>query len=272
MSSCPSAMARSMRVRSLSSAEKPWPFACSPRQQRAFSYAQRVNPAQSLYDYLLQTKEGVRTNNRTVGTARELDDDNGMERQLRAVSDLLAVRRGIDELEADGLPVATYRKYISSWTNMVMSYPEGWSAPVSHVNAYPASILDHLNTLAGWFATRRPMPSDKSQAELRDFLDEVQDLLEDDDSISAELRVYLGRLIREMHDALDDEEVLERFDFDEAGRRLWTALFAASAQTTDDEKRSRWQDMAGKLWWPTAAGALGSVPSIIAGVLTATGH
>lgn len=195
-----------------------------------------------------------------------------MDRQLRAVTDLLALRQGLDELADAGLPVRTYEKYMDQWTNMVMSYPEGWKNTLDANSAYPESTLDHLHTLAGWFATTRPVPSQKSQQELRTFLLEVQALLESDGTISAELKVYLGRLIREMENALDDEELLERFDFDDAGRRLWTALFAASAQTTDDKKKSAWTDLAGKLWWPTAAGVLGSAPSIIAGVLSAGGQ
>jgi hypothetical protein len=231
-----------------------------------------VNPAQSLYDYLRTAKQGVASGNVTVGVARDLKSPAGMEELLQAVTDLRAVRTGIDELEAAGLPVGTYRRYVRGWTTMVLSYPVGWQSNVASEEAYPTSTLDHLQTLAGWFATTRPLPSAESQDELRTFLIDVQSLLESDDTVSAELKVYLGRLIREMQNALDDEQLLERFDFDEAGRRLWTALFAAAAQTSDETKKSAWTDLANKLWWPTAAGALGSAPSIIAGVLSATGH
>ena len=210
--------------------------------------------------------------NVTVGAARGLNGHVGMGALEQAVADLAAVRSGIDELEAAGLPVGTYRKYVRGWSVMVFSYPEGWQSILSSEGAYPSSTLDHLQTLAGWFATTRPRPSAESQDELRTFLIDVQSLLESDDTVSAQLKVYLGRLIREMQNALDDEQLLERFDFDEAGRRLWTALFAAAAQTADDEKKSAWTDLANKLWWPTVAGALGSAPSIIAGVLSATGQ
>lgn len=245
----------------------PWPL----RRKRAFGYARQVNPAQSLYEFLMLARDASLTG-APPRASRELDDKEGMERQLRAVTDLLALRRGLDELSDAGLPVRTYQKYVQSWTQMVLSYPEGWKNSIDVDSAYPESTLDHLHTLAGWFATARPMPTRQSQDELRSFLLDVQALLESDDTISGELKVYLGRLIREMENALDDEQLLERFDFDEAGRRLWTALFAASAQTTDDEKKSAWTDLANKLWWPTTAGALASAPSIIAGVLTASGH
>ncbi|MCY1696454.1 hypothetical protein [Curtobacterium sp. SL109] len=231
-----------------------------------------MNPAQSLYDYLLSIKERVAPGNVSVGKARGLATSGGMHQQMRAVIDLVAIREGINELEAAGLPVATYRKYEQGWAKMVMSFPEGWGQNVDAEATYPMSTLDHLHTLAGWFATTRPLPSKRSQGELKAFLLDVQKLLEADDSISGELKAYLNRLIREMQNALDDAVLLKRFDFDEAGRRLWTGLFAASAQTQDEEKKSAWTDLANKLWWPTAAGVLGSAPSIISGVLTATAH
>lgn len=231
-----------------------------------------MNPAQSLHDYLSASKEGVAPGNVSVGKARDLASGAGMRALMRAVADVEAVRSGIDELEAAGLPVSTYRKYVRGWTSMVLSYPVGWESNVSAEAAYPSSTLDHLQTLAGWFETTRPQPNASSQDELRTFLEEILALLEEDDTISNQLKVYLGRLIREMQNALDDEQLLKRFDFSEAGQRLWTALFAAAAQTSDPQKKSAWTDFANKLWWPTAAGALGSAPSIIAGVLSAAGH
>jgi hypothetical protein len=208
----------------------------------------------------------------TPGQARDLRSEKGMNRQLQAVTDLLALRSGLADMFAAGLPVGTYLKYVPAWTAMTMSYPQGWSGLVNGEDAYPVSTLDHLRTLAGWFQAAGPSPSADAQGELRDFLIDVLALLEDDATISAELKVYLGRLVREMQNALDDEEVFDRFDFDEAGRRLWTALFAAAAQSQDEEKEAAWRGMANKLWWPTAAGVLGSAPSIITGVLSASGH
>lgn len=231
-----------------------------------------MNPAQSLYDFLITAKEGVRSGNGAASTARALDTENGMEEQLQAAIDLAAVKAGIDQLEIDGYPVATYRKYIRLWSDMVFSYPEGWMSGIDPDAAYPVAILDHLHTLVGWFSAARRTPSEQGQRELRSFLGDVQQLLDEDQTISPQLHQYLSQLIGEMLNALDDEQLLGRFDFNDAGRRLWTALFAASAQSEDPEKKTLWADLGNKLWWPTAAGVLGSAPSIITGVLTATGH
>lgn len=229
-----------------------------------------MNPAQSLYDFLLDSKAGAAAG-AALGTVRALNDSEGMAQQLQAVADVIAVRESLREMVKAGLPVDTYEKYLPDWERMVVGYPVGWVNQLKPDEAFPAAILDHLHTLAGWFATTHPTPSDSALSELRTFLADVLSLLEDDDTITAELKVYLGRLVREMQNAIDDDSLLQRFDLDEAGRRLWTALFAASAQTGSEERQRAWTKLADKLWWPSAAGIISSTPSIIAGVITASG-
>jgi hypothetical protein len=231
-----------------------------------------VNPAQNLYDFLIEAKEGTRTGNQWPSHARNLDDDASMDVQLQAVQDLIALRRGLDELEAKGRRISVYRKYLRPWTDMVLSYPEGWTNAVNPDMAYPSSTLDHLYSLASWFEQDARVPDDESQDELREFLQNVTDLIEGDETISLDLKDYLYRLVREMQNALADEQVFKRFDFEDAGRRLWTALHTASNMSGDEQTKKQWRDFADKLWWPTVAGTLGSAPSIIAGVLTAGGH
>lgn len=238
----------------------------------SLSYAHQVNPAQNLYDFLIEAKEKTRTGSQWPRDARNLEDDAGMDVQLQAVQDLIALRRGLDELEAKGRRISVYRKYLRPWTDMVMSYPGGWTKAVNPDEAYPSSTLDHLYSLASWFEQDARVPNEKSQKELREFLQDVTDLIEGDETISRDLKDYLYRLVREMQNALADEQVFMRFDFEEAGRRLGTALHTASNMSGTEQTRRQWRDFADRLWWPTAAGALGSVPSIIAGVLTASGR
>ena len=231
-----------------------------------------MNPAQNLYDFLIEAKEGTRTGNQWPRDARHLQDDAGMDVQLQAVQDLIALRRGLDELEAKGRRISVYRKYLRAWTDMVMSYPEGWTNAVNPDLAFPSSTLDHLYSLASWFEQDARVPNEESQDELREFLGDVEGLIEGDETISWDLKNYLYRLVREMQNALADEQVFKRFDFEDAGRRLWTALHTASNMSGNEQTKKQWRDFADKLWWPTVAGALGSAPSIIAGVLTAGGH
>jgi hypothetical protein len=231
-----------------------------------------VNPAQNLYDFLIEAKEGTRTGNQWPKDARGLEEAAGMDAQLQAAGDLLALRRGLDELEAKGRPVSVYRKYLREWTDMVMAYPDGWETAVNPDTTYPSSTLDHLFSLAGWFEQDARLPNEESQQELREFLGNVEGLIEGDETISWDLKNYLYRLVHEMQTALRDEQVFKRFDFEDAGRRLWTALHTASNMSGTEQTKKQWRDFADRLWWPTVAGALGSAPSIIAGVLTAGGH
>ncbi|MFJ7289868.1 hypothetical protein ACIQUC_16265 [Curtobacterium sp. NPDC098951] len=229
-----------------------------------------MNPAQRLLEFLTRAKEASRSGTQTQRDARDIESDDGLERQVLALQDLLALRMGIDELERKGRRVAVYRRYLREWTELVLAYPDGWTNGVNPDLFFPESTLDHLESLAGWFEQDALIPDEKSQMELTDFLRQVEDLIEQDATLGQQVKDYLHKLVREMQAALADEKVFDRFDFVEAGQRLAAALHLAANLSTDDEARKTWRGWAQNLWFPTAASALGSMPAIIVGVLTAT--
>lgn len=231
-----------------------------------------MNPAKSLHDQFVLWKSEHHGGNRSVQDVRALEDPDGIEAHLRAIRDVEDIRIGLDSLDEAGIPVAMYRKYLPWWRRMAMNYPTNWGSAGNPEELYPSAIMDHLEGLASWFAVTRPPLKEAERESLRNVLLEATALLEQDESVSDLLRTYLGRLIREMQNALDDEQLAQRFDFDEAGRRLWVALFGASAQSTDEAHKDKWSDLARNLWWPSAAGALGSLPGLALAVATASGH
>jgi hypothetical protein len=127
---------------------------------------------------------------------------------------------------------------------MVLSYPGGWTAGQTAENVFPQGPLDHLDTLADWFEDRRPPITSGQRQLLEDVLTEAQSVLDADESLSAALRQYIGRLLREVRTALDDERLGERYDFAQAAQRLWVTFLAASSVSTDDAQKTRWADAA----------------------------
>ncbi len=79
---------------------------------------------------------------------------------------------------------------------------------------------------------------------LRSVLDQARKLLETDDSIGNELRVFIHRLLQQIQDALDDDAVGASFDFSEASARMWVAFQTAETRSQDSNKRRGW----GELW------------------------
>jgi hypothetical protein len=86
-------------------------------------------------------------------------------------------------------------------------------------------------------------------------VDEAIGLLEEDQTISAELRYYLVKLVREIRDAMEDETLAGGFDYASAAERLWVAMQAAAGQA-DEERSPRWRDAAAKLIVPAVTGAI----------------
>ncbi len=146
---------------------------------------------------------------------------------------------------------------------MVLSYPAGWKTNEGAEDAIPSAPLDQLETLADWFGDRRPTLTQAGAEQLRRAISDTKEALEQDETLSTTLRLYIGRLLREIEAALDDERLSDRFDYEDAGQGLWVSLFAAAAQSTDEAAQSRWTTIARELFWPATAAMLGSAPQTI---------
>lgn len=235
-------------------------------------YDRLMNPARRLHDTFSMWRDAYTNQQTSAGITRALDTSEGMEQQVWAMEDLSALVRGLDDLERRGVPVRVYRRYVKSWTQMVIAYPQGWTNGQSGDQAFPSSSLDQLDTLADWFEDRRPSMTRAGEEKLGTSLSDAQALLDEDDTLSDMLRLYIGDLLREIRAALDSETLGGRFDFEDAARRLWVALFAASAQSTHSDARSKWSNLAQNFFWPAAASMIGSAPQTILAITSATGH
>lgn len=222
-----------------------------------------MNPARRLHDTLIGWRLEHGMNARPVGSVRELRTPEGLDAQFAALEDLHLVEVGLDELQERGVRVAVYRRYINAWRRMVISFPHGWEPNVGRDDVYGRAALDQLDTLADWFDDRRPSPTIEQKASLNSITSDAQTILDADASLSPGLRSYIGKLLREIRNALDDELLDERFDYEAAAQRLWVALIAAADQSTDPKQKPKWKDTMTRFVWDASASALGSAPSIL---------
>lgn len=222
-----------------------------------------MNPARRLHNTLLGWINTHGTKTVSVSDTRGLSTSEGMQEQLLAVEDLLQVVRGLDELENRGVPVSIYRRYVDQWSWMVLAYPGGWSGNQTVSAVYQGGPLDHLETLAHWFDDRQPGLTTEHRHNLGSITEQAQAILDDDDTLSPVLRLYLGRLLREIRNALDDEQLGERFDFEQAAQRLWVTLIAAADQSTDPTHKAKWSDTAKRFVWDSAVSIIGNGPTLL---------
>lgn len=221
-----------------------------------------MNAARHLFRILTDWKE-EHDDRQSAAQARDLETGAGMGWQMSVLDDLRLVARGLDDLEARGVRVATYRKYYDAWRDMALAFPWGWTDEVAKEAAYPTAALDQLENLADWFDDGTPELDSNGKELLAEALTEAQDTLDHDRSISDSLRAYLNRLMREIRAALDDHFLDARFDYNEAVMRLYTALRTVAAESASEEQQGRWSDLLKKFFYDASVAAVGSAPGTL---------
>jgi hypothetical protein len=229
------------------------------------------NPATDLHEiFSLWSNELEGGNKSAVESRSGLISQTGFDTRLhlQALGYLGEIEAALDELEAVGYPVETWRKYVPQWARMLFNFPYPWEGvALDPEAAYAPSSLDMLQVLGSVIASRQPRLGPEAKDDLQSFVVSVLDLISLDDTITPELKAYLGKLAREMHAALEDEDLPAGFDLEDAVRRLWVGLHAAAGQSSDDESKSRWRDAAGRIMVSGAGSALGSAPTLLMSAL-----
>lgn len=225
-----------------------------------------MNPARRLHNTILLWREKHTTGAHSVAGPRALDSQGGMERQLDALDDLRHVEAGLDELEGQGVRVIVWRRYVADWRQLVLGYPNGWMNQADPHMVYNAAAIDQLDTLADRFDERMPSLTDQQKASLEDIVVVASKLLQEDDSLSAPLKLYLGRILTEIQNAALDERLAERFDYATAARRLWVTLMAAAEESTDEGRKTGWRNAAKRFAWDTGVAIAASAPGLLLGI------
>jgi hypothetical protein len=175
----------------------------------------------------------------------------------RHLSDLIRTIDGISDL---GMNVSAAKSYYSVWGRMIASVDVSWSNGNGADQAFPQDALSQLQSVSTIIELAGSQVTPTNLELLNQVITQAIELLKDDESLSDELRSYLVKLIREIRNALEDDEVGGGFNFAEAAERLWVAMHAASSQSTS--KSNAWKTAALKLLPPTASGVLTHVGTV----------
>lgn len=222
-----------------------------------------MNPARRLLSTLSIWQAEHNSAAQSVGATRKIETLEGLQIQLDALADLRELEEKLDILERSGVRVAVARRYIWPWRQMVLGYPEGWMSQADPDEVYPLPAIDQLETLADRLDERLPELSPTEKSKLASIVADAFELLDADETLSQPLKLYLARVLGEIKNALVDEKYGERFDYQEAARRLWVTLMAAAQESSDETQKPRWRDNAARFAWDVSANALGSAPSVL---------
>ncbi|WP_278102257.1 hypothetical protein AB0870_12055 [Microbacterium proteolyticum] len=219
------------------------------------------NPARVAHEILTAWREkatakpGV-NNPALIGVRKQAD----IVRLATALSEIEAL---LGQLERDGVRVKAYRNQIPDWWSglIVPDYSPGQGVPPDGI--ITAEHLDEIDACASFLDFYVRTLSPEHYDNLRAVVAAARKLLEEDEGLSQQLRMYIHRLLREIEHALDDDAMGETFDFAEAALRLRVAFQAA--QQEDTSGRGTWHT----LWTAIASGSAANMLTQGVGVVIA---
>lgn len=185
------------------------------------------------------------------------DPSTGAVAHRIAMQRLLDTDRRIEELDRRGIDVSFYRENLMGWTQAVVVYPSGWNQGSNSNNFPPAAGMQMLHSLALLIDHEFDQVR-VAETDIQDFLDQVQQALAEDDAIGDAMRWYIFKLITDIRQTVDDHELMDRFDLNDALQRLWASLQGAAHQSAQP---TRWEKFS-EFIWTAAAGAVASIPQL----------
>ena len=225
------------------------------------------NPARELHDLFISWIARIPSNSNQFTFSHILNSNTRehVEELQLAFRLVTACDDLIEQYAQSGFNVEMFQRHIRSWTIVIASFPAR-NTTIRKEDFVKGSTLDQIESLALFLEGKVHVFNDERRTQLRELISEARDLLEDDDTISVELRQYLSSLTYEIETALSNERLGKTFDFAEATRRLWVAFNASENQSTKDP--GRWKRMAEAITVGTVTSLASSGVQALAGIIT----
>lgn len=184
---------------------------------------------------------------------------------FRAVFLVNTVAGLIDDLELSGQRVKSFRKALQVWARAVAGFPNAWHQ--DPVGEAALDALEYLSALLTRDTTSFDAPGlDRIEA----LLEEVQNLIREDESITDELRWYIHKHLQNVRNRIADYRNGYDKGLQSALQDLWVALVAGEEQS--ESMRERWSAFSRQLHVPVAAGILASLPTLAVTAYQLTQH
>lgn len=205
-----------------------------------------ANPAELLYNTLVQwnlqpdNRPNVHPQSKpTPAKHRQLatNRDEALRRHEIALGYIAEIRELLDTYEyVTGTDVEEFRHELPNWTEMVLSYDNGWQ----QAKLFDSGSLRWLKTLGPMLAPLVPEYSDNDIADVGKSLVELLEILKQEETIGSDLKVYLLTLINHVKWVLVDVKIQGEFKLDRAVNLLRESVRTAEETSTDDELKPRY--------------------------------
>lgn len=201
-----------------------------------------ANPARELHALFTRWLEAHEATGRgNFADALSIREPSGAAELREAYALLSSIDLLLHRMQAKGSDVAVFIRQLDGWARVPLLIESGWKTNAHPDHLISATRLEQIETLALYLDGKVHSFDGADRASLAQIVAQAHEELVADESLSPQLREYLHHLLAEIRTALDDERIGRSFDFAEACRRLWVAMRAASADSTDEDQRRRWR-------------------------------
>ena len=191
-----------------------------------------TNPAELLLN-LFHSWNGT-----TSDSPQTVRKDENLINHFLAVKYLNEIDAALTRCENLGKQTRIARKYFPEWKRIVFNYPRDWQ------NVHHSSInemhLEHLETTIMLIDDVCPPIPEDALAQLTNFLDTVDNLLREDETLPEKIKLSVRVVLDELKTCTDNLAVSSSFEIQEAVYRLLGALVFVLANSG---KNKEWGDI-----------------------------
>lgn len=202
-----------------------------------------ANPAELLFNQLTEW------NNSQNSASHARKDSKDLALHRRAVHNLNDINLLVRQMESDGKRVGVYKRAFPNWAQIVFRYPGGWQGPGT--GKIDTTELDHLENLIDALDPYVPKLQPASFGKVDDYLSDVLNLLEEDDSLDGLTRDSAREAVKNVRKAIADFEKYGDFRTEKLFQLLLGQLAYVMARSS---KRDRWKNALDSFVIPYAVG------------------
>lgn len=226
------------------------------------------NPADALHAIL---EPWLKPTDKTIYVAREMQQ-NGPESNLKkhrfAILLINEIERLLHSTQRRERTIEADNKYLTKLTKIVFAYPHNWQGRSLDLSPKlnDPDDLEYLSSIAERIEDLVPKTSQEERQSIAGYLTELTSLIVEDQTLPAQLRQHMRRLIVEAETCLAEFEIIGDFALQASLDRLATAVLKASKISKSPKP---WEEFMARLIYPAAASAIGSAPGVVIGAIAA---
>lgn len=200
-----------------------------------------ANPAELLFNQLSKW----RASDKTALKARP--DTNDLALHRRAIQNLNDIRSLLLAMQNAGKRVGVWNRAFPRWTQIIFCYPHAWRDDGS--GSIEQKDLDDLETLIDALDPYVTKLDESSFQNFRNYLDEIENTLEEDDSLDEHLKESVRIAVRNVREAFDQFTTVGDYRTDEALKSL---LAQISLVMVKSHKKNKWEKILNSWVFPYA--------------------